>query len=467
MKQGSRNLSPSLNVANVHAYALDDSSNLSTVSEHKTWRSNLFTRAGARPGKIRQWPPPKPDDDEQQAETTQLWSDPFENPRVETTSQSNLHTTRGKGKICIDSRLNKFGGGTRKLNARTRLEPKSAPSESVPCEHIALDATPLNKTIVSSKPTKLTSTDASDDDSSNGSDDGMPFAGLKALRTRKPAIPTASTDPSSTSNERKPSQMSSWFEDGVNTLERTLGVDMDGDGDVGLKGHQHEPNGLFQAVSSFVARFSEREQPTPADVQKTPATTTSLSSIQDDARTSDEGAEPNAPNGSNEPIDQDADLLEEVEDDADRADRTSILASYRAKPTDYAGRDSRIFSMTNRAARNEVVSSETKLMATVDEEEKTNGGSTFRERMRSGQVGGAGNNTFRLRQTNSGRMALVHNAFHSKSSHNLLDQQSTDAIIAALVAQKEETTSNSTTPKLETLEESEPKLEPFDVDDNN
>ena len=63
-------------------------------------------------------------------------------------------------------------------------------------------------------------------------------------------------------NARDSSKSSSWLEDAVNSLERPLGIDMDGDGDVGLKGHQHEPYGTFQAVSGFVARLSGRD---PAD----------------------------------------------------------------------------------------------------------------------------------------------------------------------------------------------------------
>ena len=72
-----------------------------------------------------------------------------------------------------------------------------------------------------------------------------------------------------------------------------------------------------------------------------------------------------------------------------------VLASYRAKATDYSGRESRAFALTDRAARNNKVSSETKLMAALDDDKPTHsGGGTFRERMRNTNHGGT---SFRLR----------------------------------------------------------------------
>jgi len=305
----------------------------SLIPYQRVWRSILAhdAHAGFRIGGVHQWPPPKPEVDS--TKTVKAAID------MKDTPTTHLQTTRGKGIICIDTRLDSFGGGYRKQNAQGRIEPTApAPATSTP-ENVFLDTGCLKHTANPPNPSSPTHDDSYED---------TPFAGLFALRSREKTGPDAPTaNPPTAADfdpDEKPQGSASWLESAVNVAETAIGVDFDGDGDVGMTGHKQQPNVLFRAMTGFMERFSGHEPQAEKDVEQD---------------VEPKIAEANVP----------------------------VLASYRA--TDYSGRESRAFSMTDRAARNTAVSSETKLMAALDDDKPTNsGGNTFRSRMQNVNNGG-------------------------------------------------------------------------------
>ena len=144
-----------------------------SLTGQRTWRSNLAhdAHAGPRIGKVHQWPPPKPED-EQEA------SIGLDNP----TKVSHLQTNRGRGEICIDTRLDNFGGGNRKPNARGRIEPTVPAPATSTSEEVALDPACLKHTVKSIKAKAPKEMDF---------DEQTPFAGLNALRSRQQDEPPA------------------------------------------------------------------------------------------------------------------------------------------------------------------------------------------------------------------------------------------------------------------------------------